>query len=117
MYRSCLVNGLLDDARVRQLVARVLEAKPRGYLAALGEFKRLVKLDLDRHTAKVESAVPLPPELQEKLRVSLNQVHGPGLDISFSQNPDLIGGTRIKVGSDVYDASVQARLAALQESF
>ena len=35
----------------------------------------------------------------------------------FAQNPALIGGMRIKVGSDVYDGSVQARLAALQESF
>jgi len=44
-------------------------------------------------------------------------VYGPGLNISFSQNATLIGGMRVKVGSDVYDGSVQARLAALQESF
>jgi F0F1-type ATP synthase delta subunit len=29
----------------------------------------------------------------------------------------LLGGMRIKVGSDVYDGSVQGRLNALKESF
>ena len=40
-----------------------------------------------------------------------------GLNISFAQNPALLGGLRIKVGSDVYDGSVQARLEDLEESF
>jgi F-type H+-transporting ATPase subunit delta len=39
------------------------------------------------------------------------------LNINFVQNPALIGGLRIKVGSDVYDGSVQARLNKLAESF
>jgi F-type H+-transporting ATPase subunit delta len=117
LFRSCQVNGLLDENRTRQIVTRVLETKPRGYIAILETFKRLVKLDLDRHTAKVESATPLAADLQESIRASLDKNYGPGLNISFAQNPALIGGMRIKVGSDVYDGSVQARLAALQESF
>ena len=35
----------------------------------------------------------------------------------FAQNQALLGGLRIKVGSDVYDGSIQSRLAALQEGF
>jgi F-type H+-transporting ATPase subunit delta len=33
--------------------------------------------------------------------------------ISFTESPALIGGMRIRVGSDVYDGSLQRRLAAL----
>ena len=55
--------------------------------------------------------------MQGSVREALTRVYGAGLDFSFPQNPELIGGMRIKVGSDVYDGSVQARLAALQESF
>jgi F-type H+-transporting ATPase subunit delta len=36
------------------------------------------------------------------------------LATSFEHKPELIGGMRIKVGSDVYDGSVKARLAALE---
>ena len=117
LFRSCLVNGLLDDSRVRQAVQQVINVKPRGYVAILSHFERLVKLDLERRSARIESALPLSPELQASVQSSLTRVYGSGLNTSFVQNPALIGGMRIKVGSDVYDGSIQARLAALQESF
>lgn len=117
LFRSCLVNGLLDEQRVRQAVRQVLAIKPRGYLAVLSHLQRLVKLDIQRRTAQVQSAVPLPADLQNTIQTSLTRAYGAGLNISFTQNRSLIGGMRIKVGSDVYDGSVQARLAALQEAF
>src|SRR5262245_49890882 len=117
LFRSCLVNGLLDEDRVRQALRRVIELKPRGYFPLLSHFQRLVKLELERRTGRIESAVRLPPELQTNVQGLLTRVYGPGLNLSFAENRALIGGMRIKVGSDVYDGSVQARLAALQESF
>jgi F-type H+-transporting ATPase subunit delta len=117
LFRSCQVNGLLDEARVRQTVQQVIAQKPRGYVAILSHFQRLVKLDVARRTARVESAIELPQELQARARASLAERYGPGLDLSFAQNPTLVGGTRVQVGSDVYDGSIRARLAALAESF
>lgn len=117
LFRSCLTDGLLDEGRARRAVQRVLQAKPRGYLAVLSHFERLVRLDLQRRTARIESTVPLPADLQARMQAGLTRLYGPGLNISYAQNPALLGGLRIKVGSDVYDGSIRARLAALQESF
>jgi F-type H+-transporting ATPase subunit delta len=117
LFRSSIVNGVLDENRVRQAVAKVAELKPRGYFEILSHFQRLVKLEVERRTAKVESAVALPPEIQSEVASRLNRIYGQGLNISFAQNPALLGGLRIKVGSDVYDGSVQARLENLVESF
>jgi F-type H+-transporting ATPase subunit delta len=117
LFRSCTMDGLLDEKRAREVVRRVLESKPRGYLAILSHFERLVKMDVERRTALVESAAPLPQELQNRVQADLSRSYGPGLNISFAQNPALIGGLRIKVGSDVYDGTVKARLTTLQESF
>jgi F-type H+-transporting ATPase subunit delta len=117
LFRSCMNNDLLDEGRVRQAVTAVLAQKPRGYVAILSHLQRLVKLDLDRRTARVESATALSPEQQAAMQASLGRRYGPGLDISFSQNPALIGGLRVQVASDVYDGSVLARLEALRESF
>ena len=117
LFRDCFVNGLLDENRVRRIVKRVAELKPRGYAMILSRFHRLIKLEIERRTAKVESATALPQELQSEVTNKLNAIYGQGLDISFAQNPALIGGLRIKVGSDVYDGTVQARLENLAESF
>jgi F-type H+-transporting ATPase subunit delta len=117
LLRSCLVSGLLDENRARQAVQQIVTLKPRGYVSILSHFHRLVKLDLERRAARVESAVALAPDLQSSVQSSLGRVYGPGVNVSFVQNAALIGGMRIKVGSDVYDGSIQARLASLQASF
>ncbi len=117
LFRSCQVNGVLDDARVRQALALVVERKPRGYLAVLSHFQRLVRLDIARRTARVESAVPLSAAQQAAVSTNLAGAYGAGLALAFAPNPDLIGGMRVRVGSDVYDGSIQGRLAALQEQF
>ncbi|MCX6886755.1 MAG: F0F1 ATP synthase subunit delta [Verrucomicrobiota bacterium] len=117
LFRACIVGSVLDESRVRETVKKVIEVKPRGYLAILTQFQRLVKLDLERRKAVVESAVPLGQDLQDLVRANLAKAHGPALNVSFLQNESLIGGLRIKVGSDVYDGSIQARLKALEESF
>ena len=64
LFRLCVVDGMLDENACAAGGAKVLQSKPRGYLAILGAFQRLVKLDHARHTAKVESAMPLPPDLR-----------------------------------------------------
>ena len=117
LYRLCLVDGSLDEDRVRQVVRRVLESKQRGSFAFLSHFRRLVKLDCARHTATVESATPLPADLQTSVSSDLKRLYGPKLSISSADTPAMIGGMRIKVGSDVYDNSVKARLAALEHAF
>jgi len=117
LFRLCLVNGFLDELRVRQVVRAVLQSKRRGCHALLSNFLHLVKLDRSQHTAEVESATSLPADLQTSVLTGLNRVYGPGISTSFSLNPELIGGMRISVASDVYDGSVRAGLAALERSF
>ena len=117
LFRLCLVEGLLDEARVRLAVQKVVAAKRRGGLTLLSYFQRLVKLERSRHTAHVESATSLPGAFQSSIRSNLDRVYGPGLSTSFALNPALIGGMRIQVGSDVYDASVRSGLALLQKRF
>jgi F-type H+-transporting ATPase subunit delta len=117
LFRDSIANSVLDENRVRQVVTKVAQLKPRGYIQILSHFQRLVKLEIERRTAKVESAVALSPEMQADVKNKLGAIYGQGLNISFSQNSALLGGLRIKVGSDVYDGSVQARLESLAESF
>jgi len=117
LFRSCVGNGVLDEARVRQAVDLLADLKPRGYLGILSRLHRLVKLDVAKRTVRVENAVATSPAQMASLKASLEQHYGPGLDITYGTNPALIGGLRIQVGSDLYDGTVKTRLEKLQQSF
>ena len=114
LYRLCLVDGQLDRDRALRIAHRLASSPRRGARAILAEFARFVRLDRDRHAATVSSAQPLPPDLETSVRDGLARRYGPGLNMSFAQDPGLIAGLRIRVGSDVYDGSVRARLDRLQ---
>ena len=64
LWRLCLVDGWLDDSRVRQVVDRVIESRRSGGVAVLSHFLRLVKLDRARQVAQVESAAPLDADVR-----------------------------------------------------
>ena len=117
LFQSCQVDGALDEARVRQAVALLIEKKPRGYFGTLQEFQRLVKLDVNSRSARVESAVALSEAQQQEVRASLGRLKGADVEVEFAEDADLIGGMRVKLGDDVYDGSVKTRLSRLAESF
>jgi F-type H+-transporting ATPase subunit delta len=117
LFNFCKVNGVLDEARAKQAVSAVIAQKPRGYMAILSHFQRLVKLDIERRTAVVESATPLSEQLATTVRAELAWRYGQNLNVSFTVNKELIGGLRVKVGSDVYDGSIRARLEQLETLF
>ena len=95
----------------------IVASRRRGYISLLCQFHRFLKLERSRHTANVESAQPLSADLRARIRVNLESLYGPDLAAGFEQKPELLGGTRIQIGSDVFDGSVRSRLAALERSF
>jgi F-type H+-transporting ATPase subunit delta len=113
LFRLCVVDGALDDSRVRHVAQRIAASRRRAALPVLAEFGHLVRLECDRHAALVESAAPLPGDLRDDIRDRLAGRYGPRTAVAFAQNPGLIGGIRIRVGSDVFDGSVRQRLAAI----
>ena len=117
LFRLCLVNETLDEGRVRELLRTVIRLRRRGYLTVLGFFCRLVKLDRIQHTARIESVEPVPDDLRVRVQVNLERAYGRGLVTQFVLNPELIGGMRVCVGSDVIDRSVQAGIAELKRRF
>jgi F-type H+-transporting ATPase subunit delta len=117
LFRLCMVNGSLDEDRVRRVVQQTIESGRPGSLDVLSRFQRLVRLDREAHSARVESATPLPDDMRTRIEAGVARLYGGGIATSYVHNPELLGGVRVTVGSDVYDGSIQARLAALEERF
>lgn len=114
LLKSCLNAGVLDEGKVSQVLQALTERQPTGLSQILREYHRLVRLHIDRRTAVVESAQSLPAAQQTNLRSSLSRRFGADLRFEFRVNPELIGGIKIRVGSEVFEASVKERLNRLQ---
>jgi F-type H+-transporting ATPase subunit delta len=114
LYHLCLVNGTIDTTLARRVTRRLASSGRRGALPILAAFQRLVSLDHDRHAACVESATSLDASMRDEITADLVRVYGSGVQTTFKEDPALIGGVRIKVGSDVYDGSLRGRLASLE---
>ena len=116
LFRACFEGGKLDENRVRSVVSLITDKKPRGYIAILENFTRLLRGEAQRQSAIVESATPISDDMRYQLKVGLSKKYGRELALEFQVNPELLGGIRVKVGSDVWDGSVKARLETLKNS-
>ena len=116
LFNVCCVNGILDEAKIRQAVTLTIAQKPRGYVSTLTHLQRLVKLDIARRTARVENAVESTPVQRSAIEAAIAQKYGPGMNVTYSVNPALLGGVKVRAGSDIYDGSVAGRLAALNDN-
>tara|TARA_B100001123_G_C14616339_1_gene751936 strand:- start:157 stop:549 length:393 start_codon:yes stop_codon:yes gene_type:complete len=117
LFQACHVEGNLNDDKARETVNLLLEKKPRDFVAVLSHLHRLIKLDVQRRTADVQSAVALNENQQADVRENLSKLYGNNLNYTFTENGELLAGMRVKVGSDVFDGSVRTRLTNLEESF
>jgi F-type H+-transporting ATPase subunit delta len=115
LFRLSLVNGRLEAGRVSEIADRILAKKPRGFLEILKEFSRLVRLELDQRHAVIESASALDEASATNIVNTLKQEFGSDITTEFRTSPGLLGGLRIKLGSDVWDGSISSRLAALSQ--
>lgn len=60
--------------------------------------------------AQVESARPLPATVQKQLADSLSKATGKVVHLNLKENPDLLGGVAVQIGSQRLDASLSAAL-------
>jgi F-type H+-transporting ATPase subunit delta len=114
LYRLCRVGGRLDHDRARLVARRLAESRRRGSLAVLQDFERLVRLDQQRHRVQIASAVPLAGDVRDDVLRRLAGIYGADVAASFAEDPSLIAGLRVRIGSDVYDGTVRAKLRALE---
>ena len=115
LLRASFTDGQLDHGKVGSLVDSLIEKKPRHYVDIIGNYKRLLRLEVEKRRARIESAAELAPEVGAHIVENLKRKYGQDISAEFSVKPELLGGMRIRVGSDVWDGSVRQRLERLQQ--
>jgi F-type H+-transporting ATPase subunit delta len=117
LFGLCQQDGRLDEDKLRSVIAKLVNEKPRDFHPILAALQRLTRLELDRRKVTVESAAALDDYTRNRVVGALLRQYGEGLIFSWQTNPELIGGLRIRVGNDVFDGSVQGRLNRLAAAF
>jgi F-type H+-transporting ATPase subunit delta len=115
LLRASFTDGRLDSSRIASLVKSLIEKKPRNYIKVLESFKRLLRLEIEKRSATIETATELAADAGAQIVANLKRKYGSDLAAKFVVNPELLGGMRIRVGSDVWDSSVRNRLHRLQQ--
>lgn len=117
IFAASMKDGQLDETAVKKVIAKLASSRPRGYLEVADAYWRLVRLEVERSRAIVQSAVDLDDATKARLTADLRKKYGPQVAPEFSVQPELLGGMKIRVGSDVWDGSVKNRLERLSEQF
>jgi F-type H+-transporting ATPase subunit delta len=115
LFDMSIVNGRLDESRLRTIATEIVEKKPRHYVQMLKFITRLTRLEVARHHAVIESAAQLSDEKRSEISSNLATRFGK-ITTEFRHAPNLIGGLRIQLGSNVWDGSIQSRLETLKQS-
>jgi len=117
MVRASFTDGQLDRGKIAALVQSLIAKRPRNYIGILQNYKRLLRLEIEKRHARIESASELSAETNSRILQNLKKKYGRDLTTEFVVNHKLLGGMRIRVGSDVWDGSVRHRLESLQQQF
>jgi F-type H+-transporting ATPase subunit delta len=115
MLRASFTDGQLDSGRISSLVDSLIARKPRNYISVLQNYRRLLRIEVEKRRARIETASEVDRETSSRLVANLKKKYGSDLATEFVVNPQLLGGMRIRVGSDVWDGSVRNRLERLQQ--
>jgi F-type H+-transporting ATPase subunit delta len=115
MLRASFTDGQLDPGRIASLVDSLIAKKPRNYIDVLKNYRRLLRLEVEKRRARIETASEVDREATSKVIENLKKRYGDDLTTEFVVNPRLLGGMRIRVGSDVWDGTVRNRLERLQQ--
>ena len=114
LFRASFTGGRLDRARVEAVLKVVAARKPRHTLETLKDYERLIRMELTRRHALIESATALDPTASEAILGDLKRRFGEDITHEIKVNPALIGGIRVQLGSDVWDGSISGRLELLR---
>jgi F-type H+-transporting ATPase subunit delta len=130
--RELLLNPsvpLTQKLKVLDAIAGRIKMFPqvRNFLAVIQEHDRLGDLEeilkeygelADAHAgaaeATITSARPLDPQDRIELEGQVAKLVGANVRATYMEDPALLGGAVVQIGSTIYDGSVKAQLAQLK---
>jgi F-type H+-transporting ATPase subunit delta len=113
LFQLSMEGGVVSPERVAGVLAYVEKHRPAHPAALLKAYRRLIAAELARGQAEIEHAGSVSDEMIQNIAAAMSKKYGRVIAASAKPGASLIAGLRVRVGDDVYEASVAGRLAAL----
>lgn len=132
--REVLADRRIPAARRQQIVEDLLGGQAAETTVALvsmvvgagrgSDLVRIIEAAVERSAglrnkavAEVRSAIALSDDQQQRLAGALQQATGKDVTVKVIVDPSVMGGLVTRIGDEVIDGSVRARINQLREAF
>src|SRR5438094_8717792 len=96
MLQASFTDGQLDSGRISSLVDSLVTHKPRNCIDALKNYKRLLRLEVDKRHARIETASEMDRALRSEIEAKQKSKYGKDHSTEFDVDCRLLGGMRIQ---------------------
>jgi F-type H+-transporting ATPase subunit delta len=109
-------NGVVTEAKVTEVLAGLKQVQHRHHLTVLKTFLSYLRREIALQTAVVMTPGALSDDALKAIEATYSKMYNRPVSAVIQQETALIAGVRVRVGDDVYDASVAGRLQRLAEN-
>jgi F-type H+-transporting ATPase subunit delta len=101
-------------APINLVLLMVRRGRPGAIDRMIERFTELLRRHRGIALAEVRTALPLDDGQRAELVSRLRTISGSQVEMDEAVDPDLIGGIAVRIGDQLYDASVRSRLERLR---
>lgn len=109
-------NGVVSEAKVSEILAALKQVRHRHHLQVLKTLLVYLRREWALQTAVVSTPTSLSAESIRALEASFTKLYRRPVSAVVQTDISLIAGVRVRVGDDVYDASLAGRLQCLAKN-
>jgi F-type H+-transporting ATPase subunit delta len=108
------VAGDVRPEAANLVLLMVRRGRPRAIGKMVEHFRALVRRERGVALAEIRTALPLEDAQRNEVRHRLHELTGDEIEITEMVDESLIGGITVRIGDQLYDASVRNRLERLR---
>jgi F-type H+-transporting ATPase subunit delta len=109
-------SGVVTESKVAEVLAGLQQVQHRHHLTVLKTFLNYLRREVALQTAVVSTPTGLSDDSIKAIEVQFSKLYNRSVNAVTQPDTSLIAGVRVRVGDDVFDASVAGRLQRLAES-
>ena len=107
---------VVTEARVTEVLDALKQVSHRHHLTILKTYLNYIRCEIALQTAVVSASTQLSEDSLKAIEVHFTKEYERPISAVLKQDESLIAGIRVRIGDDVYDASVAGYLQRLAEN-